>query len=116
MTDFKIGQQVTVVITLWRSGPQITKAKITKIGRKWVSYKGETYIEGKFHIENREIYARDETSPGKVYLYLKEFLNEKRAEALFERLRQNLGYAPKKTVTSDDIIKAANLLKIDIKD
>ena len=80
------------------------EATITKIGRKWVSFKSaESWSEGRFDPDTRFVDSNGYANIGRVYASIAEYEEASACKILWMEYRRSLSYQPPKGMTSDRI-------------
>ena len=113
-------QGVTDVITVgqklwWVGSSRYAKREyviVEKVGRKWVTLSNRHRINKETLDADGGVYV----SPGRCYLSEEDHAKELRTFKAFNDLRNRLAFSPRDGVTEDDIIQAAKLLRIEIKE
>lgn len=115
---FKIGQLVFYVPRNPREqGPGSLGVVITKIGRKWITFKGsENGYENRFDKETLLVDAGNYSSPGMIYLSDEEYQEQREKERIWNRLRDVISgvYKCPGYVSKAELIQIANILRIKV--
>ena len=112
--DFKIGQEVYIAYYDSRNKSSNRYIPISKTGNKWITLANDY----RFNPEDMCIDGGEYSSPAKVYLSIDEYNEYEKRISLIRTLRNSLDYSRtiSESVTSEDIIKAMELLKIKAED
>ena len=101
-----VGMDVFVAVTLnVRGEPQTRTAKITKIGRRWITVDDGGYKPTRFDAETRRIDGGEYSSPGRVYESEAEYLETTLKEKLWKDFRSRLPWTAPEHFTTADIEK-----------
>ena len=101
-----IGMEVCVVVTLnVRGEPKPRNAKISKIGRRWITVDDGGYKPTRFDAETRRIDGGEYFSPGEVYESEAEYREAAAKEMLWKDFRSRLPWTAPKHLTTADIEK-----------
>jgi hypothetical protein len=101
---WQVGMEVCVVVTLnVRGEPQPRRAKIEKLGRRWITLDSPTYRPTRFDAETRRIDGGQYSSPGNVYESEAKYRETTAKEKLWKDFRNRLPWSAPEHFTSDDI-------------
>lgn len=116
--ELKVGDTVYATNSQYsnRNPKGITECKVTKIGRKYVTVESEYGRESQFDLEHGS--ENSDFTPRTLVRSVEEHKESTRRESFFYQLLRslNLYWQLDNGVTSDDILAAAKLLKIEMKD
>lgn len=115
---YEVGQKLLLVYrpSYHRDTPSFRTIIVTKVGRKWVSYREETakksYTGDRFNSETRYVDGRGYTSHSTVWLHREEYDRHMTVVAAWDKFRRSLehSYNVPKGVTLADIEQADKLL------
>lgn len=118
MSDFKEGQEL-VYVPSEKRGSGLDTITVTKVGRKWVSFKTGRGGSNRFDKDTMLVDGGGYASPGKIYPSMAAYQDELDTEEALRELRQALQWpgsaewrARRKDVTAQRVRLAMGLLLI----
>lgn len=115
MHKWKVGQRVFVVKSDFSKTTECYYERITKVGRKWITF-NEGWKQERFNAQTMRIDGGKYSSPGQIYLSEEEYKLEHEVKFYLREIKAKMYYTPQGGVTVSDILAAANLLKLELKE
>lgn len=122
MGPIKPGDRFLLVQRLHRGDVRKTWVTVTKVGRRWAEYQpdGRTWrqTDDRFDMNSGHIDGAQFSSPGRAYRTEEEYETHERLKRLWADLRKTIdrAYTIPEGVTDLDILRAADALKIRLKE
>lgn len=111
-SDFKVGQKVFIAYFDSRSRGSNRFIKIVKIGNKWISLENGDRFNSVDMLIDGGVYA----SAGRVYITEELYEERCKKQKLYSYLKTKLSCSYDEEITSSDIEKVLELLKIPMED
>jgi hypothetical protein len=108
---WQVGMEVCVVVTLnVRGEPKPRNAKVSKVGRRWITLDDPAHPPTRFDAETHRIDGRGYTSCGKVYVDEEAYRATTLMEQMWKDLRSRMPWTAPKHFTCDDVEKITTVI------